>query len=211
MGEDIVLIGGGGHCKACIDVIEAGDSFKIAGIVDLKERKGVSILGYRIFACDEELPLLAKEYRNFLIVVGQMGTYDKRRHLFNVLEGLNAHLPAVISPYAHVSKHAEIGDGTIVMHGAFVSAGVRVGKNCILNTGSIVEHDATIGDHCHVSTSSIVNGECRIGEGVFLGSNSVISNNVSITGKTLIGAGSVVIRSIEESGTYAGVPAGKIG
>ncbi|WP_428995778.1 hypothetical protein [Lamprobacter modestohalophilus] len=28
------MLGGGGHCRACIDVIEAGVSYQIAGIVD---------------------------------------------------------------------------------------------------------------------------------------------------------------------------------
>ena len=34
MKKNIILIGGGGHCKSCIDVIEAEDKFEIAGIVD---------------------------------------------------------------------------------------------------------------------------------------------------------------------------------
>ncbi len=30
-------MGGGGHCKSCIDVIEQEGKYKIAGIVDAKE------------------------------------------------------------------------------------------------------------------------------------------------------------------------------
>jgi len=33
MKEKIILIGGGGHCKSCIDVIEQEGRFIIAGIV----------------------------------------------------------------------------------------------------------------------------------------------------------------------------------
>ncbi|MBI4309254.1 MAG: acetyltransferase, partial [Candidatus Omnitrophica bacterium] len=36
--KNLILIGGGGHCKSCIDVIESENKFKIAGIVDTKER-----------------------------------------------------------------------------------------------------------------------------------------------------------------------------
>ena len=37
--EKLILVGGGGHCKACIDVIEEQGKFEILGILDLKDRK----------------------------------------------------------------------------------------------------------------------------------------------------------------------------
>ena len=36
--DKIILIGGGGHCKSCIDVIEQEGRFTIAGIVDMPEK-----------------------------------------------------------------------------------------------------------------------------------------------------------------------------
>ncbi len=38
--ENIILVGGGGHCKSCIDVIEQENSFSIVGIVDISEKLG---------------------------------------------------------------------------------------------------------------------------------------------------------------------------
>ena len=35
---EIILVGGGGHCKSCIDVIEAEGRFIIKGIIDLPDR-----------------------------------------------------------------------------------------------------------------------------------------------------------------------------
>ncbi len=37
MKEKIVLIGGGGHCRSAIDVIELTNKYEIIGIVDIKE------------------------------------------------------------------------------------------------------------------------------------------------------------------------------
>jgi sugar O-acyltransferase (sialic acid O-acetyltransferase NeuD family) len=210
MRERIVLIGGGGHCKACIEVIESEGRFEIAGIVDMRDKRGMRISGYEIIGTDEDLAALAGTYRNFLITVGQVKSADKRYSLFTALKELAVQLPRVISPSARVSKHAEIGEGTIIMHGATIGPGVRIGRNCIINTGAIVEHDSVIDDHCHISTGSIINGECRLGEGVLLGSGSVISNAIGIANNVVVGAGSVVIRHIEESGTYVGGPARKI-
>ena len=42
----IILIGGGGHCKSVIDVIEQQAQYEIAGIVDKPEFINNKILGY---------------------------------------------------------------------------------------------------------------------------------------------------------------------
>ena len=42
----IILIGGGGHCKSVIDVIEQENKFEIAGIIDKPELLNSKILGY---------------------------------------------------------------------------------------------------------------------------------------------------------------------
>lgn len=211
MKEEIILIGGGGHCKACIDVIETEEKFKIAGIVDIKKKLHHKVLGYEIIACDEDLPRLVKEYKNYLITMGQIKSKEKRKAKFECLKRLGAYLPTIISPSAHISKHALIEEGTIVLHMASINTNARIGKNCIINTGAVIEHDVTIGNHCHISTASIINGGCHVEEGVFVGSNSVVANKLNIAKNTIIGAGSLVIKSIKESGTYAGHPAKTLG
>ncbi len=210
MKEAILLIGGGGHCTACIDVIEAQGRFKIAGIVELKQKLHQRFLGYEAIACDEELPGLAEKYKYFVITIGQVKNADKRIGKFEYLKNLGAEFPVIISPSAYVSKQAFIGEGTIVMHQAFVNANAAIGKNCIVNTRAVIEHGVKLADHCHISTGSIINGNCRIGEAVFVGSNSVLANNINVSAKTVIGAGSVVVESIDESGTYAGNPAKRL-
>jgi len=206
MKQEIVLVGGGGHCAASIDVIEAQGSFDVAGIVDLNHKLNQSVSGYRIIGCDSDLPELVKRYRYFLITIGQLKTADKRKEKFEYLEGLGAEFAVIVSPSGYVTQHCFIDEGTIVMHKAFVGPNVSVGKNCIVNTAAVIEHDTVVGDHCHISTGCVVNGSCRIGDGVFVGSNSVMANNISIADNAVIGAGSVVVSSITDSGIYAGNP-----
>ncbi|HIE16406.1 MAG TPA: hypothetical protein EYP69_05735, partial [Bacteroidales bacterium] len=52
----IILIGGSGHCKACIDVIEAENKFQIEGILDLPIKYGSKILGYKVIGNDDNIP-----------------------------------------------------------------------------------------------------------------------------------------------------------
>ena len=191
--KEIVLIGGGGHCESCIDVIEQEGTYEIVGIVDKKELIGKKVLNYEVFATDEDLPLLAKKYRYVLITIGQIGSPEIRRKIYNLVKGLGFELPVVKSPLAYVSKYAEIGEGTIIMHGAIVNAGARIGKNCIINSKALIEHGAVIGDFSHISTGVIINGGVVVGQDCFLGSNSTTKQYTKIPNGSFIKAGSVVV------------------
>ena len=136
--ENLILIGGGGHCKACIDVIEQAGRFQIAGIVDVPEKLHQKILGYEIIATDDDLLQLSEEYENFLISLGQIKTPGKRIRIFQILKESGAKLPIIVSPLTYLSRHAEIAEGTIVMHHALINAGVQIGSNCIINTLSMM-------------------------------------------------------------------------
>lgn len=189
--EDIILIGGGGHCRSCIDVIVEEGKFQIAGIVDVKDMVGHKILDFPVIACDEDLPELCMKYKNFFITIGQIGSAEKRIRLYNELKNLGASFPIIKSPFAHISRYSKIGEGSIVMHHAIVNSSAIVGVNCILNSNALVEHDAVIGDHCHISTGAIVNGTASVGHGSFVGSGAVVVNNTRIPENSFIKANSI--------------------
>lgn len=208
--NSLILIGGGGHCKACIDVIETEGRFIIKGILDVKEKIGQKISGYPIIGTDNEIANLIEEGCCFLITLGQIKSAKTRKSFYNKLIELNAELVTVISSHARVSRNAKIGTGTIIMHHANISADVHVGENCIINTGSNLEHDTIIGNHCHVSTNAVINGNSKLGDEVFIGSGSIISNGITITDAVVIGIGTIIYRSIHQSGTFVGNPLRKI-
>jgi len=212
--KGILLIGPGGHCRSCIDVIEQGGSFEIAGIVGkpgetesskLKAqgwKNGVeaatAVMGYPIIGTDVDLPELRKKYKYALVTVGQIKSPNTRRRLFDRLLELDFELPVIISPLAYVSKHASIGRGTIVMHHALLNAGAEVGENCIINTKALVEHDAVVEDHCHISTGAIVNGQARIGQGSFMGSNALTAQGVAVGRECIVGGGARVLNDLAD-------------
>ena len=185
----VILIGAGGHAHACIDVIEQHGQYQIAGLVGTQGEMHTQHLGYAVIATDAELPQLAKDYQHAVITVGQVHSPDTRIRLYQLAIQLGFSLPEIIAPCAHVSCHATIGAGTIVMHGAIVNAGARVGKNCIINTRALVEHDAVVEDHCHISTGAILNGSVYIGTGSFVGSGCVIKDGITLGKSCLVGIG----------------------
>jgi len=202
MKQPIILIGGGGHCKSCIDVIEQEGKYRIVGILDLPEMIGKRILNYDIIGTDDDLPAFLKTVGHYLITIGQIKSSEKRIALWEMVKKSGGKLPVIFSPNAYVAKSAIIGEGSIIMHHVIVNADAKIGINCIINSKALIEHEAVIGDFCHVSTGAIVNGQATIGSRCFIGSNSTISNNVCIVEDSLISAGTTVFKDITTPGTY---------
>jgi sugar O-acyltransferase (sialic acid O-acetyltransferase NeuD family) len=190
--KDIILVGGGGHCRSCIDVIELEGSFRIAGILDLPGKTGSEQLGYPVIGTDDDLTTLIKSVKYYLVTIGHIRSVSERVTAYGRLKEIGALLPVICSPLSYVSKHAEIGEGTIVMHSALINPGARVGVNCIINSKALVEHDAVIGNHCHISTGSIINGGTQVGERTFFGSGSVSKQYIIIPEGSFIKANTIV-------------------
>ena len=195
--RSLLLIGGGGHCHSCIDVVEATEIYQIRGVIQPKESSNL-VLNYPVIGSDEDLPQLLENSKTALITVGQIKTSKTRVRLFRLLKQLGAEFPVIISPKAYCSKHSVIGDGSIIMHGATVNAGTQIGNNCIVNSQALVEHDVEIGDHCHISTGALVNGNVTIGKGSFVGSGTVIKEGIKVGENVIIGAGQLVLQNLPD-------------
>lgn len=206
MKRPLILIGGGGHCKSVIEVAESA-GYEIKGILDMPDEVGKEVLpGHKVIGTDDEIPQYVEEC-DFIITVGFIKNPALRIKLYNKVKAAGGRLATIIASTAHVSKYAELGEGTVIMHHAFANAGAKIGDNCIINTFVNIEHDAEVGNQCHISTGTMVNGECKIGENCFIGSQSVCANCIEIASDIIVGAGSVIRKSIRVKGIYAGNPA----
>jgi len=195
--DEIILLGAGGHARACIDIIELSGKFKVTGLVEKDEVSSQENLGYPIIGTDDDLSSLRQKYEIALVTVGQIKSAETRVRLFQILQEMNYKLPVIISPRAYVSKHAQIGKGTIVMHDAIVNTNAIIGENCIINNKALIEHDARIGNHCHIATGAIVNGEVTVGSESFIGSGVVTKQSISIGNNCVLGVGVVAKKDIE--------------
>lgn len=195
MKRKLILIGGGGHCASCIDVIEYGSEYHILGILDTAENIGKTILNYPIIGTDDDIKKYKQQGCYFLVTVGQIGSASLRIKLSNKVTQNNGKLATVISKRAYVADSALIGAGTIVMHDALVNVNAKVGENCIINTKALIEHDSEIGSHCHISTAAILNGGVKLGNECFVGSGAVVVHGVIGANALFIKANSMYKRS----------------
>lgn len=205
---EIILIGGGGHCKSVIDVLQHNQEFKIIGILDSKDKVGSNLLGFPIIGTDEDIPRLILKYKIFHITIGHILSNVSRVNLFNKIESLGGTFPVIKAYDAHISSFATVNPGSFIGHKTVINAGSKIGYNCIINTGAIIEHDAVIGSHSHISTSVTINADCGVGEGSFLSSHVVLNRGVEIPPNTRIYSGSIVTKSFMDKGiSLKGIPA----
>lgn len=189
----LLLVGAGGHARACLDVIEQEGRFEVVGLLGVPEEVGGVVLGYPVLGSNKDLPAVAARVGCAIVSVGQIKSPQLRMDLFGALERIGCLLPTIVSPLGYVSRHATVGAGTIVLHGAIVNAGATIGRNCILNSRSLVEHDSVVSDHCHISTAAAVNSGVRIGAGTFVGSGATVRQGIVIGERCVIGMGQNVL------------------
>jgi len=205
--KDIILIGGGGHCRSIIDSLREDKIFNIIGILDIKEKIGSWVDGVEIIGVDDDLEYYYKQGIQYAFIsLGSIETPKLRVSFYENAKKLGYKIPTIIDKTSIVSKNAIIDEGTFIGKGAIVNAGVRIGKNCIINTGAIVEHDCVIEDFVHIGPGSVLSGGVIVEQRTHIGTNSTIIQYKKIGRDTIIGAGSVVTRNIKNGVKAYGNP-----
>ena len=194
MSSKLILIGGGGHAKTCLDVISYNNDFVPTGIISLSSEDNLTQLEW--VGNDDAIFGLSKSVKDFFISIGQIRSPKPREAVGKILDSLGLNTPSFISPSASVARSARIGAGTIVFPNSYIGADVNIGRHVIVGSGAVVEHDSIVEDYCHIATGGIVNGECKIGYGSFVGAGAVLRNQISITTYSFIKMGAIVTHDV---------------
>ncbi|AZO96322.1 acetyltransferase [Halocella sp. SP3-1] len=205
--EDILLIGGGGHCKSVIDAITQGNLFNIVGVLDIREKVGRYVNNIRIVGIDDDLSSYYTEgIRNAFITLGSIGDPELRIKKYIYAKKIELKFPVIIDKSAIISSNIIIREGTFIGKGAIINTAAQIGKNCIINTGAVIEHDCIIDDFVHIAPGTVLSGGVHIGENSHIGTNSTVIQNIIIGSNTVIGAGSVVVKDINKNSKAYGNP-----
>jgi len=200
MKEKILIVG------AYHEMIELCEDcgFEIAGIIDNDYKD--EYYGIKIVGTDNDAASLYDEYKDCLVVITPFMPHVRER-LYNLYSSIGYKFATLISPLAHVSRFATIGEGTVIQSGVNVAANTTIGRFVKLNTNCNIMHDNTMGDFVTVSPNAVTLGYVNIADRVFLGANSTILPNLSVGEKATVGAGAVVTKNVPEGATVKGVPA----
>ncbi|MDD3088320.1 MAG: NeuD/PglB/VioB family sugar acetyltransferase [Candidatus Omnitrophica bacterium] len=194
--EEIVLVGGGGHCKVIIDAIRCGGVYEIFGIIDPGLTMGDEVLGVKVIGTDDDLrSVYEKGVRNAFISVGSVGISSLRKKIYENIRGVGFKIPIVIHPKTVIAGDVEIGEGTFVAASATINTGTIIGKNVIVNTASSLDHDCRIGDFVHVAPGATLSGGVDVGEGAFIGTGAKVTQYATIDRGVLVKACSLVYKN----------------
>lgn len=177
----IVILGGGGHAKMCIDILRQMAGFEIVGILDAKF-PSEPVLGVPFIAgdSDDDLARARRETPYAVNAVGAVRSHADRQTFYSRLKNAGFLLPNLIHPKAIVEPSALLGEGNQIMAGAVVGSAARIGNNSIINSGAVVSHDCSIGDNVHVAPGAILAGGVRIGHGSLIGMGVTVYLGVRI-------------------------------
>ena len=205
----VVIIGAGGHGREVADILRhqsrATGEMEALGFVDDNpalhglEVDGLPILGDRSWFEGADLEDLA--------VVCAVGSPQVCRRLVDRAREVKLSFASVISPLAHISAYARIGEGVTIFPNVIINAGVLVDSYSILNVGAVVSHDTTVGPYSNINPGAQLAGNVTIGEGCYLGMGANVIQGISIGAWSVVGAGAVVTRDLPANVTAVGVPA----
>jgi sugar O-acyltransferase (sialic acid O-acetyltransferase NeuD family) len=202
-----ILIGGGGHGRVLLEMVNDCRPGVLAGVLDaqpgLQKVSGVSVLGG-----DELLRGLRQQgFTHFLIGVGSVRSCARRAELHAAACQAGLEPFSIVHPAAWVSHSAEVGAGCQILAKAVVNTGARLGGHVLVNCGAIVEHDCVIGAHTHVATGAVLCGDVKVGELSHIGAGAVVRQGIRIGARAVVGAGAVVVKDVPEGALAVGVPA----
>ncbi|WP_138227199.1 acetyltransferase [Paenibacillus algicola] len=204
--EKVVVVGGGGHAKVVIDILQENAEFhEILGFTSL-DFKGESLLGVPYLGDDSMMTTL-RDVDSFIVAIGDNSL---RKKIYQSLSKVGLRPINVISKKAYVSPHASLGQGVVICPGSVINPSAVLHDNVIVNTLAGVDHDCVLNSHCHVGPGASLAGGVVVGEGAFVGMKSSILPERLIGEWSVLGAGAVVIKDINPYTTAVGVPAKKI-
>jgi UDP-perosamine 4-acetyltransferase len=208
--DKVIVIGGGGHAKVVISILKKLNIYNIVGYTD-NEDKG-PLLSAKYIGKDDVLNNYYQNHnvKNVVMGLGQLNSSEYRRLISDKIKRIGYNFPCVISPAAIVNEDVKIGLGTVIMDGVVINSGTKIGDFCIVNTKTSIDHDCKIGDYVHVAPGVTICGGVKIGSNTFIGAGSTIIQYKNISDNVIIAAGATVINSINEPGSYCGIPAKRV-
>jgi UDP-perosamine 4-acetyltransferase len=198
-----VIVGAGGHAKACIEVLShlsMSPEFCI-DIAPAHER----VMGIEVISEVEALRSLHSQgIHNFFVAIGD----NQLRCQAATLWLRESFTPiTIISPDASVARTASIGLGVIVMPQSVIGSEANVRDFAVINSGAIVEHESQIGHGAHVAPGSVLGGKVTLGDRSLMGLGSAAIDGTFIGEDIIVGAGAVVVSDLTTAGIYLGIPA----
>ncbi len=204
----LIVIGGGGHAREIIDVVEAINrvepTFEFIGFAadGYYNEAEMSARGARYLGgVRESLKRVDAEY-----VIG-IGSGEARRVIDGLASSMGRDAASLVHPESSMGFGVELGPGTVITAGARLTTEVKLGRHVHVNVNCTVSHDVRLDDYVTLSPGVNVSGWVHLCELVTMGTGSSTIDRVEIGAATLVGAGATVTADLPPGVTAMGTPA----
>jgi sugar O-acyltransferase (sialic acid O-acetyltransferase NeuD family) len=204
----LIIIGGGGHAREILDIVEAmnleSETFEVLGFAADKYYDEAEMFARHARFLGGVEPVLRDFDARYVIGIG---SGDARRDIDSLATANHRQPATLVHPQSSSGFGVELGPGTVIAAGARLTTHISAGRHVHLNVNSTVSHDVTLGDYVTVSPGANVSGRVNIGEAVTLGTGSRIIERLTIGAGTMVGAGATVVSDLPAGVTAIGTPA----
>jgi acetyltransferase EpsM len=207
MSNELIIIGGGGHCRDVIWLLRESGDWQILGIVDGSLPRGTSVSGISVIGDESEL----HGHPGINIVIA-LGNSRRRATVWNTLkqEFPTLRYPTVIHPKAIVAPDATIGEGTLVTANSVLANNAQIGRQVIINLGCIIGHDTRVGDFATLSPGTILAGNVTVGSGFEFGPGAAVGAGLRLGAWSICGPGAGILSDAPDQTLLLGNPARSI-
>ena len=207
--KHIVIIGAGGHGREVADIARhqgrVNNAIEVLGFVDdNRDLHGQSLDGSPVLG---DWSWFESAGHKDVAVVCAVGSPQICRRLVERANALGLSFASVVSPLAHISSFARLGQGVTIFPDVIINTGAFIDSYSILNVAATVSHDAIVGCYSNINPGAHLAGNVTIGEGCYIGMGASVIQGRTVGAWSVVGAGSVVIRDLPNGVTAVGVPA----
>lgn len=189
--KPVLVIGGGGHAKVVIDMLE-NRGRTIIGIVDPGIQPGEKVMGIPVLGDDSVVTHYDPKEIYLANGIGSLPGKIFRWQTADRFRKSGYSFATIVHPSACIGSEVNIDHGVQIMAGCVIQPGVGVGRDTIINTGATIDHDCQIGPYCHIAPGVTLSGGVRVGKRVHIGTGATIIQQITISDGATIRAGSLI-------------------
>lgn len=209
--KEVVVVGGSGFGRECLDVLEAAQVYDsgiyLLGVLDdgLSEINIKRLINREIGYLGRIDDWLATKHTATHFVLG-IGSPRIRRMLSQKMVNAGLVPMTLIHPTAILGSKIQIEAGVVICAGAVISTNVVLGPYVHINPNVTIGHDSVLDEFVSINPAAVISGEVHVKADTLVGAKALVLQNLVVGERVTIGASALVTKNVPDGVVVKGVP-----